>query len=192
MANTGKMFENDIKRSIPDHVLLYRIPDSAQSFGGGNKLRFSRKNPFDFLMWDSTHHTLFALEMKTVSGKSITFERSKEDHGEIHIHQIEGLSEWDQYDGIVCGLVIEFREIETTIFIRISDFKSLMNEIKKKSFSKKDLDFLHIPYLVIPQSLIKTRYKYDIGKFIQDVNDNRSMEDKEDNGGQKNGQENGN
>ena len=73
MSNIGKVFEEQIKKSVPDYALLYRLPDAAQSFGGSNTLRFSRKNPFDFLLWDSKRHILYALEMKTVSGKSISF-----------------------------------------------------------------------------------------------------------------------
>ena len=169
MSNTGKIFENDMKRSMPDDALLYRIPDAAQSFGGSNKLRFSRKNPFDFIMWDSKRRRLFALEMKTVAGKSISFERNEEDRGEIHLHQIDGLNTWNAYKGITCGFIIEFRSIKTTVFIDISDFNRLMNEISKKSFTKKDLDRLQIPYVVIPQSLIKTRYRYDVEHFMQDV-----------------------
>ncbi len=167
--NTGKIFENAIKRSVPNSILLFRLPDAAQSFGGGNKLRFSRKNPFDFLMWDSYGHILFALEMKTVSGKSISFERNNEDHGEIHLHQINGLNECSRYDGIVCGFVIEFRALATTIFIRISDFLRVSNTISKKSFTIKDLDSLSIPYYIIPQEIVKTRYKYDIERFVQEI-----------------------
>ena len=171
--NTGKIFENAIKRSVPKSILLFRLPDAAQSFGGSNRLRFSRKNPFDFLMWDSCGHILFALEMKTVSGKSISFERSSEDHGEIHLHQISGLNECSKYDGIVCGFVIEFRVLATTIFIYISDFLRVSSVIPKKSFTIKDLDALSIPYYVIPQEIVKTRYKYDIEYFVREIRNHR-------------------
>ena len=162
MKNTGKKFEDDIKRSVPDYMMLYRLPDAAQSFGGGNKLRFSRKNPFDFLMWDSRNRTLFALEMKTVSGKSISFERKDGECGEIHKHQIEGLNEWNQYDGIVCGFIIEFRGTETTVFLKIADFNDLIEKITKKSFTMKDIEAHGIPHIIIPQQKLRTRYRYDI------------------------------
>ena len=166
MTNTGKIFEKEIADSIPEYALLYRLPDSAQSFGGGNNLRFSRKNPFDFLMWDSAGRTLYALEMKTVNEKSISFERSKEDKGKIHYHQIDGLNKWSKYGGIVCGFIIEFRPIEETIFILIDDFNTLMDKVEKKSFTIGDLDKLEIPYIVIPQTKMRTRYRYDIDGFI--------------------------
>lgn len=168
MKNVGKEFEDSIKRSIPSHILLYRIPDAAQSFGGGN-LRFSRKNPFDFIMWDSQYRTLYALEMKTVSGKSVSFERSLDEHGDIHVHQIEGLKEWSKYDGIACGFIIEFRGIETTVFIEIHDFERIMDEIQKKSFTIADLDDHQIRYIKIPQKKMRTRYKYDISSFAEQV-----------------------
>lgn len=152
--------------SVPDYALLYRLPDAAQSFGGNNKLRFSRKNPFDFLLWDSKRHVLYALEMKTVSGKSISFERSKEENKEIHYHQIEGLNNWNRYDGIVCGFIIEFRELETTVFIDIDSFNSLIDKIPKKSFNMDDLVNSGLPYCVISQRKKRTRYIYDMDSFL--------------------------
>lgn len=164
--NQGKLFEMQVKKSVPDYALLYRLPDAAQSFDSGSHLRFSRKNPFDYLLWDSHSHILYALELKTIKGKAISFEREKVDVGEIHYHQIQGLNEWNKFDGIVCGFLIEFREIETTIFIDISDFNMLVNNISKKSFTIKDLDNYSIPYIVVPQKKARTRFLYDIEKFL--------------------------
>lgn len=164
--NVGKVFEEQMKKSVPDYALLYRLPDSAQSFGGGNNLRFSRKNPFDFLLWDSKKHKLYALEMKTVKGKSISFEREKNESKEIHYHQIKGLNEWNKYDGITCGFIIEFREIETTVFIDIEAFNSLIRQTTKKSFSYNDLQNSGLPYIVIPQEKKRTRYLYDIESLL--------------------------
>ena len=176
MGNIGKKFENAIKRSAPDYMLLYRLPDAAQSFGGGNKLRFSWKNPFDFLLWDSQRHMLFALELKTVAGKSISFERTAEDVGDIHLHQVEGLLGWSQYDGITAGFIIEFRAIETTVFIPISGYMALINAISKKSFSRKDLDDYKVPYVQIPQKKLRTQYRYDIESMVNQIENDKENE----------------
>lgn len=165
--NIGKIFEEQVIKSLPDYVLSYRLPDSAQSFGRNEKLRFSRKNPFDYLLWDSKKHILYALEMKTVSGKSISFERTKEESREIHHHQIEGLTQWNKYDGTVCGFVIEFREIETTVFISIDSFNKLICKVEKKSFNYNDLQDSGLTYLIIPQRKKRTRYLYDIEVLLQ-------------------------
>lgn len=164
--NTGKIFESSLKKSVPAYALIYRLPDAAQSFNRSSNLRFSAKNPFDFLLWDSIGHILFALEAKTVSGKSISFERTKDDKGEIHFHQIDGLNQWQQYDGIISGFIIEFRALEKTIFIQIQDFNKILNTIDKKSFTLKDLDDNNIPYLIIPQKKARTRFTYNLDAFI--------------------------
>ena len=166
MRNQGKIFEEQLQKSVPEYALLYRLHDSAQSFGGSTKLRFSSKNPFDFLMWDSKRHILYALEMKTVKGKSITFERTENDHYEIHLHQINGLNKWNAYDGIECGFIIEFRGIEKTCYINIEDFNALIKEIPKKRFGIDDLDKYGIPYFIIPQKKLISRYRYDIESFL--------------------------
>ena len=147
MKNVGKIFEEQLKKSAPPYSLLYRLPDAAQSFGGSNLLRFSAKNPFDFLLWDSVGHILFALEAKTVSGKSISFERTKDEHGEIHSHQIKGLNDWQKYDGIMVA-------------------------INKKSFTLKDLEDNNIPYFVIPQKKARTRFTYDLDYFMAEMRKN--------------------
>lgn len=169
MKGVGKVFEDNFKKSMPDYALLYRLPDAAQSFGKSNNLRFSRKNPFDFLLWDSKLKILYALELKSVKGKTISFERIKEDRGEIHFHQIEGLNEWDKYDGTICGVIIEFRELETTIFINIQELNELIKAIPKKSFNFADLDNYNIKYFIIPQKKLKTNYRYDIHHMLVNI-----------------------
>ena len=167
MKNIGKIFEQQIQKSVPEYALLYRVSDSAQAFGGNSSLRFSSKNPFDFILWDSMRHVLYALELKTVAGKSISFERTEEDRGEIHRHQIEGLGIWNEYDGTVCGFLIEFRALETTIFLEISEFNKLISEIQKKSFNYTDLSKHSIKYFIVPQKKLRTKYLYDVGKLLQ-------------------------
>ena len=168
-ASPGKNFEMQFAKSAPKYALVYRVPDSAQAFGYSTNLRFSRKNSFDYLIWDSIRHKLYAIELKTVAGKSISFERVKEDKGEIHWHQINGLNTWNKYDGITCGFVIEFREMELTIFIEIDDFNKLMQFVGKKSFTIKDLDDYDIPYFVIPQWKPKVNYRYDVDKLLSEI-----------------------
>lgn len=167
--NIGKLFEQQIKASVPSYALIYRLPDSAQSFNRTNNLRFSAKNPFDFLLWDSNSHILFALEAKTVANKSISFERRKDDKGVIHYHQIKGLNEWNKYDGIICGFIIEFRELGKTIFLEIQQFNRLIDSIKKKSFTLNDLENNQINYYIITQKKARTRYTYDLDSFLLKV-----------------------
>lgn len=164
--STGKKFESNIAKSVPEYALAYRLPDSAQAFGGASKLRFSRKNPFDYLVWDSKRHRLYALELKTVKEKTISFERDSKDSAEIHLHQINGLNNWNKYDGITCGFIIEFRALELTIFVEIEQFNKLSNLICKKRFGIDDLEKNGIIYIVIPQKKLKVNYRYDIDMLL--------------------------
>ena len=109
---------------------------------------------------------MFAIEAKTVAHKSISFEREKKDAGDIHYHQIKGLNEWNKYDGIICGFIVEFRELEKTIFLEIRQFNKLVNVIKKKSFTLNDLDNNKINYYTITQKKARTRYTYDLDSFL--------------------------
>lgn len=166
--NNGKKFEDDFRKSIGDQILLYRLPDAAQSFGKSSNLRFSKKNPFDYLLWDSSSRILYALELKTVQGKSISFERSKDESGKIHYHQIEGLNDWNKYNGIICGFIIQFRQDNVTLFIEIDQFNKLISILDKKSFTMADLDNNHINYIIIPNTKLRVRYRYDVAQFIND------------------------
>lgn len=167
--NTGKLFEEQWRKSTPNYALLYRLPDAAQSFDRSTKLRFSSKNPFDFLLWDSKRKTLFALEIKTVAGKAITFERNEDEVGEIHFHQIKGLNKWDKYDGIVCGFIIEFRGLEKTVFIDIKELNKIIEIIPKKSFNYHDLDSYNIKHIIIGQKKARTRFTYDVDEFLNTI-----------------------
>lgn len=167
--NTGKKFEEDFQKSVPSYSKIYRLQDPPQSFIRSSGARFSHKNPFDYFLWDMSNRNLYALELKSVQGNSISFERSKEDNCKIHYHQIKGLLDWSHY-GVICGFVVEFRNIEATIFLGIQDFMLMLDKIDKKSFSYADLNKYEIPYVTIPQKLMKTRYKYDIASFLNTTN----------------------
>lgn len=171
--NSGKNFEIQWKHSSPGYVLVYRLPDFAQSFGArNNNLRFTIKNPFDYLMWDSKRKVLFAIELKSVKGKAISFDKEKNGTGLIRFHQIKGLNEWNNYDGIKCGFLIEFREIERTVFIDIDSFLSLISQLEKKSFSFDDLSKYNIKHFIVPQKKLKVNYRYDVESFLSSFDNN--------------------
>ena len=169
-GNPGKIFEAQIRDSAPDYALVHRLQDPAQSFGGGGgNTRFSRRNPFDYLMFNPMRGVLFAIEAKSVAGKSISFERTKDDHGEIHAFQADGLRAWSAYDRVISGFLIEFRKIETTVFLYIESFDWLIESISKKSFNFDDIVESGLPYLIIPQRKLRTRYRYDIDKLLTEA-----------------------
>lgn len=166
----GKIFEQNFAKSAPDYALVYRVPDNPNGFQKNSILRFTRKNPFDYLIWDSRHFRLLALELKTVVGKSIAFERENDEKGSgIHYHQALGLHDWSMYPGVKAGFVIEFRAIPLTIYLDINAYNQMTRFVDKKSFSVKDLDDYDIPYTVIPQKIARVNYRYDVDSFLSKV-----------------------
>lgn len=115
------------------------------------------------MMFDGYH--FFCLELKTVAGKSISFERTKKDKGEIHYHQIEYLKSCLNYKNIIPGLIIDFRGTDNTWFLHINEWDKLIGSIIKKSFNESDLlSYLHP--LLISKKKLKVNYRYDVKKFI--------------------------
>ena len=95
------------------------------------------------------------------------YEANKSKTKEIHYHQIQGLNEWNKYDGITCGFIIEFRQIEKTVFIHIEDFNKIMAVIPKTSFSYNDIIEYKINHTVIEQEKARTRFTYKIDEFLR-------------------------
>ena len=72
----------------------------------------------------------------------------------------------NKYEGIVCGFIIFFREIETTIFLYIDSFNEIIKNSIKKSLNYDDIAKSGVPYILIPQTKKRTRYVYDIESLL--------------------------
>lgn len=158
--NAGKIFENDIKASVPDRCWLYRLRDNASSFAGGQNTRFASSNICDFLLLDDKTQTLYLLECKSTKGTSVPLSM-------IRDNQIKGLQEANRHR-LIAGLVVNYRnENNDTFFIAIDDFADMADKINKKSFNIKDLQ--NYGAVRIDCEKKRTRYKYDIKKFCSEI-----------------------
>ena len=108
------------------------------------------------------------MELKTVSGKSISFERDKADKGIIHHYQIESLEKFSTYKNVVSGLLIDFRGSDNTYFLMIDEWDTLISSVDKKSFNEDDLLKYANPILIDKKKL-KVNYKYNVSKFLLDT-----------------------
>ena len=166
----GKKFENSFKSSVPDNIWYYRPPDSAQGFdiGSSSKLRFSQHSPCDCIMFNGYTSTLYTLELKSVSTKSISFERVKEDKGVIHKYQIDSLYKFSKYKNVISGFILDWRASDNTYFIGIGKILEMINHIDKKSFSENDL-LVYCSPVKIEKRKLKINYRYNIEKFLNDT-----------------------
>lgn len=176
--NIGKIFEQSIKSSFPDYVYVTRLPDPPQSFTQRSDTRFSHKNPFDYLVFDTVARKLYCLELKTTKYKSISFEDISEDNPTnkmIHKHQILGLSKAAENKNVVAGFVLNFRDeknnIERTYFIEINDFNKMCRRINKSSCN--EMDIILNGAIKIKGTKKRTRFSWDMDEFFSNYDKER-------------------
>ena len=154
MANEGKKFEEDFRKSIPAGCYIYKLKD-AGGWSNASNTRFTISNMCDFIMYYKP--TLYLLELKSTKGKSLPFSNIKD-------NQIKELLVASNTEGVRAGLVINLRSINETYYLNIKDFKKYVETTERKSIS---LDYLRSKGILIEQELKKTRYRYNIKEFIK-------------------------
>lgn len=160
IQNAGKLFENDIKQSVPNTCWIYRLRDNASSFANGANTRFTSSNICDYFLFDDITRTLFLVECKSTKGTSVPLSMVRD-------NQIKGLQEASKHD-LIAGFLINFRNKNNdTFFVLINKFLDMIDSLNKKSFSIKDLE--NIGALKIESNKKRTRYTYNIKKMINEL-----------------------
>lgn len=164
--NEGKRFEDAIKDSCPDNILVKKLKDNAASWSGGQNTRFAGNNECDFIMYDGD--LFYGLELKSTEGTSFSFWKEgfpRKDY-KIKKCQIEGLEKWSKYRGVY-GLILNFRKYDNrTFFIPITEFLKFTKSTDKKSIGLKDV--LSLKHIEIESKKKRTNYSYDMEKFFSD------------------------
>ena len=171
--NPGKQFELAVKQSVPDYILLIRLNDSPQAFKQSNLTRFTPKNPFDYLCFNTHTKTLFCLELKTTSNKYMGFENiynDEEQNAMIHAHQTKGLLKCSKYENVVAGFLFNFRlqDTELTYFMEVNLFQKMCDSINKKSFNLIDLSLYGAKK--IEGFKKRTRWNWNLEEFFDSYN----------------------
>ena len=160
MKNLGKIFEDNWKKSIPDHMFYYRFRDSASSYYGGNdNLRFSITNIADCLVFNGNE--LFLFELKNHKGKSIPLtaiigKKSKE-------KQINDLVDASCKIRVSCYLVVFFCDVERCFALDINDLYYFLKNEDRKSIP---ITYFEEDGIEIPIKKLKTNYRYDLNVLI--------------------------
>ena len=142
--NEGKKFEHQFHKSLEkEDFYVLRLVDPPSSFGkDSTRVRFSAKNPYDFVAYKSPY--LFCLELKSVIGTSVSFQteeeakQKKNTSANIKWHQIESLMKADNFDGVEPMFIINFRKTNQTYAIPIAEFIAYTARITKKSINEQD------------------------------------------------------
>jgi penicillin-binding protein-related factor A (putative recombinase) len=149
------------------------LNDNAAAWNGGNETRFSSNNECDFILFDDNTRTFYGLELKSTKEKSLTFwredfeDKTKKQSFMIRKCQIQGLQKWSKHLGVF-GFVINFRSLDNkTYFVMIEEFLEYTSTLSKKSINLDDI--LKMNPIEIENQLLRTNYKYNIEKFLQET-----------------------
>ena len=155
--NAGKIFEEDIKASVPGTCWIYRLRDNASSFSNGINTRFTSSNICDYIVLDDLSKTLVLWELKSTKNTSIPLDM-------IRGNQIKGLQEAGQHN-LVAGFLFNFRNGNNdTFFMDINGFTGMVSSLGKKSFNVKDLENNNA--VRIKSTKKRTRYTYNIKDLV--------------------------
>jgi recombination protein U len=170
--NSGKQFEDNFKKSVPDYCYCHRLKDSSQSFIDSGLSDFSRQNPCDFYLYDTKNRIFYAAELKSSKQKYISFENIDEEKPKqkmIRKNQILSLIEICKYNNIIAGFFFNFRDeehgIERTYFQNIDMFMKMYRKIGKWSFN--EIDLLLYSGIKINGDKLRVNYRWNLDEFLE-------------------------
>lgn len=157
--NKGKIFEKNFKKSVPGDMFYYRLKDGTAGFKGqkNENVRFQATNICDCILFDGK--LLFLLELKNHKGKSLPYSC-------IRKSQKEGLLLEQYKKNVVCGLVINFEDLEECYFLHICDVREFMRKSDRKSIP---IDYCRKMGVKIEMKKLRVNYKYNIKKWLDNI-----------------------
>ena len=158
--NSGKIFEDNFRESIPKNIYYYRFRDSASTYYGGNNfLRFSITNIADCLLFNGKQ--LILCELKAHKGASIPLDciigkKSKQ-------KQIEDLYNASKFENIECYLIVFFEDKELCYALPISFFINFIKDNTRKSIPA---DYFEKYAIKIDVIKLRTNYRYNLNFML--------------------------
>jgi recombination protein U len=153
--NPGKKFEEDFVKSIPDRCDITRLKD-AGGWSNATNTRFTISNPCDFVVFSQPKDEMdqgsyYKLELKSVKGISLPFTNIKDS-------QLKALME-SQTRGVLAWFIVNFRQVNETYAVAAHLIAGLIEKGDRKSLP---LEYARKNCLLIKQSIIKVRWRYDL------------------------------
>jgi recombination protein U len=158
-SGIGKIFEAEIKASIPSDFYVERYKDDTSGFYGVS-------NPADFRLYK--YPLTFLWELKSHKGKSLPLAK-------IRNSQLKGMEKANTHKGIYCGFILNFRDIEETYYITFSELvaeyyiKDTKGEFVIKPDGRKSIpvDWCREYGVKIAQTKKRVRYSYDLAEWFR-------------------------
>ena len=148
--NHGKRFEQDFVKSIPDRCDVTRLKDGG-GWSNATNMRFTSKNPCDFIVYSEASGRMRKLELKSTQNKSLPFSNIKD-------HQLKSLCE-SQAKGVRACFVVNYRSVNQTYMVNASDMMEYIATRGRKSLPVADAEKIGVK---IKQTKKITRWRYDL------------------------------
>lgn len=168
--SVGKQFEDDFATSIDeDKYLLHRLKDSAQSYNNSANTLYSWQNPCDYFLFNGK--LFFCFELKSTKSKSISYQKDENDKSQrmIKWHQIEALTKFSEYDNVVAGFVLNYRDDtnnnQRTYFLDIRDFNKIRLSTDKHSVN--EIDILLNNAVKINGHIKRVHWHWNVDEFLE-------------------------
>lgn len=164
----GKIFEQQFKTSaMKEGLFILRLNDSSLSWQHERTSKFTVENPCDFILYYNGY--LFPVELKSTQYTSFSIERESGKKAMIKMHQWNSLSNFSLFEGVIPGLVLNFRDKDTneedTYFVTIQDFVNFMEDSGKASINKNDVIGLSHTFK-LSQELKRVHYLYGVKEML--------------------------
>lgn len=155
MNNNGKIFEEEIKKSIPEGCFYYRFKDGTGNFAGlkNENVRFQAKNICDCMVM--AKEFLYLLELKNTEVSSLPF-------ANIKGNQLEGLSNIN-HSKIKTYFVVCFRKKERCFFAEAKNVKEFIETTDRKSIP---LSWFEENAREIEMTKVRVKYKYNLKEIL--------------------------
>lgn len=162
--NNGKIFETNIKDSMPKEVWAYRPPDT----GGGMMARFTSESLCDLIAFDTLNKELHLLELKSTVGTSMAFV----DYETCMNYEAEVKAYNDYYESLTSKQISEEKE-------KLKQWRKDNNELRKitnramikyhqiKSLLETEEEFGIKGYLLVTFISNVTTYAIPIKSFVE-------------------------
>ena len=155
----GKQFEAEIKASIPPEFFVERYKDDTAGFYGVS-------NPADYRLYK--YPLTFLWELKSHKGKSIPLDKIRES-------QLKGMRNASLYNGVHCGFLLNYRDLEETYYITFKDLVAeyyvfnTEGKYEATPWGRKSIpiEWCRENGVHIVQKKKKVRYTYDLTSLLE-------------------------
>lgn len=156
--DAGKVFEQDIRASIPTEFFIERYKDDTAGFKGV-------ANPADFRLYKYPY--TFLWELKSHKGRSVPLSK-------IRNSQLKEMRKADPYYGVYCGFLLNYRDLEETYYITFSELVTWYytvnaeGDYEPKPDGRKSIpvEWCRLYGTRIPQTKKIVRYTYNLSRVL--------------------------